>query len=51
MEREGRFLVCNTEAELASVMNLVYLQARDYYRMEREDKDGVGLASAYPCGL
>lgn len=39
---ESPLLVYNTEAELASVMSLVYLQARDYYRIEREDKAGVG---------
>lgn len=32
----------NSEAELAAVVNLVYLSARDSYRIEREDKAGVG---------
>lgn len=39
---ESPLLVYNTEAELASIVNLVYLQARDTYRIEREDKAGVG---------
>ena len=39
---ESPLLVYNTEAELASVINLVYLQARDFYRIEREDKAGIG---------
>lgn len=39
---ESPLLVYNTEAELTSIVNLVYLQARDYYRIEREDKAGVG---------
>lgn len=32
----------NNEAELAAVVNLVYLSARDSYRVEREDKAGTG---------
>lgn len=32
----------NNETELAAVVNLVYLSARDYYRIEREDKAGIG---------
>ncbi len=32
----------NDEEELASIVNLVYLKARDYYRIERENKAGVG---------
>ena len=32
----------NNEAELAAVINLVYLAARDRYRVEREDKAGKG---------
>ncbi len=32
----------NNEIELAAVVNLVYLAARDKYRMEREDKAGRG---------
>lgn len=32
----------NREAELAAVVNLVYLSARDFYFVEREDKAGIG---------
>ena len=32
----------NDETELTAVVNLVYLSARDNYRVEREDKSGVG---------
>lgn len=32
----------NSEIELSAVVNLVYLAARDKYRMEREDKAGKG---------
>lgn len=32
----------NSEIELAAVVNLVYLAARDKYRVEREDKAGRG---------
>lgn len=32
----------NDEAELSAIVKLVYLSARDYYDMEREDKAGVG---------
>ena len=32
----------NSEIELAAVINLVYLAARDRYRVEREDKAGKG---------
>lgn len=39
---ESPLLVYNTEAELASIVKLVYLQARDSYRIEREDKAGLG---------
>ena len=39
---ESPLTVYNNEAELASILKLVYLQARDYYRVEREDKAGVG---------
>ena len=31
------------ETELTAVVNLVYLSARDAYRIEREDKAGVGF--------
>ena len=32
----------NHETELTAVVNLVYLSARDFYRIEREDKAGKG---------
>lgn len=32
----------NSEIELAAIINLVYLAARDNYRVEREDKAGEG---------
>lgn len=39
---ESPLLVYNNEAELASIIKLVYLQARDHYRIEREDRAGAG---------
>lgn len=39
---ESPMQVYNNEAELASILRLVYLKARDFYRIEREDKAGVG---------
>ena len=32
----------NNEADLSAMVNLVYLSARDSYRIEREDKAGIG---------
>lgn len=32
----------NSEAELSAIVNLSYLSARDAYRVEREDKAGIG---------
>lgn len=32
----------NHETELAAIINLIYLSARDTYRVEREDKAGTG---------
>ena len=32
----------NNETDLTAVVNLVYLAARDHYRIEREDKAGIG---------
>lgn len=32
----------SNEAELASILRWVYLKALDFYRIEREDKAGVG---------
>ncbi len=34
----------NNEIELSAIVNLVYLAARDTYRVEREDKAGRGYA-------
>lgn len=39
---ESPMLAYNNEAELASIVGLVYIKARDFYRIEREDKAGVG---------
>ena len=39
---ESPLLLYNNEAELASIIKLVYLQARDYYHIERKDKAGIG---------
>lgn len=39
---ESPLLLYNNEAELASVIKLAYLQARNYYRIGCEDKAGIG---------
>lgn len=39
---ESPLLYYNNETELTMIVNLVYLAARDSYRMEREDKAGIG---------
>ena len=39
---ESPILSYNSEIELSAVVNLVYLAARDRYRVEREDKSGRG---------
>lgn len=41
-DTEVPLLSYNNETELTAVVNLVYLAARDYYRVEREDKSGIG---------
>lgn len=41
-DSEVPLLSYNDEAELTALVNLVYLSARDYYRIEREDKAGIG---------
>lgn len=41
-DTEVPLLSYNSEAELAAVVNLVYLAARDHYRVEREDRAGKG---------
>lgn len=40
---ETPILSYNSETELSAIINLVYLSARDYYRVEREDKAGTGF--------
>lgn len=39
---EVHLLSYNHETELSAIVNLVYLAARDSYRVEREDKAGTG---------
>ena len=39
---ETPLLSYNHEIELSAIVNLVYLSARDQYRVEREDKAGKG---------
>lgn len=41
-DTEIPLLSYNNETELTAVVNLVYLSARDNYRVEREDKSGTG---------
>lgn len=41
-DTEVPMLSYNHETELAAVINLIYLAARDTYRVEREDKAGKG---------
>ncbi len=41
-DTESPILSYNNETELSAVVNLVYLSARDRYRVEREDKAGEG---------
>ena len=41
-DTESPILSYNHEIELSAVVNLVYLSARDKYRVEREDKAGEG---------
>ncbi len=43
-DTEVPLLNYNNETELTAVVNLVYLAARDNYRVEREDKAGKGYA-------
>lgn len=40
---ETPILSYNHETELTAVVNLAYLSARDYYRVEREEKAGKGF--------
>lgn len=39
---ESPLLCYSNEAELAAVVRLVYLEARDTYQIDREDKAGIG---------
>lgn len=41
-DTESPIFSYNSEIELSAVVNLVYLSARDKYRIEREDKAGEG---------
>ncbi len=41
-DTESPIFSYNSEIELSAVVNLVYLSARDCYRVEREDKAGEG---------
>lgn len=43
-DTESPIFSYNSEIELAAVVNLIYLAARDSYRIEREDKAGEGYA-------
>ena len=42
-DTEVPLLSYNNETELTAIVNLVYLAARDTYRIEREDKAGIGF--------
>lgn len=42
-DKESPILYYNHETELSAVVNLVYLSARDFYRVEREEKAGKGF--------
>ncbi|MDO4554336.1 MAG: AAA family ATPase [Lachnospiraceae bacterium] len=41
-DTETPLLSYNSESELTVLVTLVYLSARDFYRIEREDKAGIG---------
>lgn len=41
-DTESPIFSYNSEIELSAIVNLVYLSARDKYRVEREDKAGEG---------
>lgn len=43
-DTEVPILNYNSEADLGALVNLIYLSARDNYRMEREDRAGKGFA-------
>lgn len=46
-DTESPILSYNSEIELSAVVNLVYLAARDRYRVEQEDKAGEGRLYFY----
>ena len=50
---ESPILSYNNEVELSAIVNLVYLSARNKYRIEREDKAGQGFVDFifYPWNL
>lgn len=52
-DTESPIFSYNSEIELSAVVNLVYLAARDRYRVEREDKAGEGYVDFifYPARL
>ena len=43
-DTESPLLTYNHETDLTAIVNLVYLAARDSYRVKREDKAGIGYA-------
>ena len=46
-DTEIPLLSYNSEIELTALVNLIYLSARDTYRIEREDKAGRGYVDFY----
>lgn len=46
-DTEVPLLRCNNETELTAIVNLAYLSARDTYRVEREEKQVLGLQTLY----
>ena len=41
-DTESPLLMYNNETELTMIVNMIYLAARDHYKIEREDKAGIG---------
>lgn len=50
-DTEAPIFSYNSEIELSAVVNLVYLAARDRYRVEREDKAGEGYVDFHLINL
>lgn len=48
-DTETPLLSYSNEAELTAVVNLIYLAARDSYRVEREEKAGIGFVDFIFC--